>query len=181
MTAGARLERRSLVREISATGGAMTVSGTQALVAGFSMALPIFDQNRGEMRRADAERRVAVYERTLVERQVTADVTASYDAVRALSVAMIGIGGDLLSRAEEGRRIAEGAFREGATSILQVLDAARALAEARQVYFQTLVARRQSLIELNAAIGVDDASALLGVPSMSSAKQDRLPADRRNK
>jgi outer membrane protein TolC len=59
----------------------------------------------------------------------------------------------MLQRAEESRRIAEGAYREGATSLTQVLDAARALVDARDVYYRAVFARNQSLIELNAAIG----------------------------
>ena len=39
---------------------------------------------------------------------------------------------------------------------MQVLDAARALAEARQVYYRALFARQQNALELNAAIGADN-------------------------
>jgi cobalt-zinc-cadmium efflux system outer membrane protein len=154
--AGASLERRAIVRQMGITGGSMTVAGVPAAVAGVSLSLPLFDQNRGEIHRADAERRVAAHERTVVEREVIADVTGAYEAVRTLSAERAKFGDDLLRRAEEGRRIAEGAYREGATSLVQVLDAARALADARQLYYRALYVLQQSVIELNAAVGLDD-------------------------
>jgi outer membrane protein TolC len=75
--------------------------------------------------------------------------------------------GSLLRRAEDARRIAEAAYREGATSLVQVLDAARAFAEARQVYYRALFARQQSIVELNAAIGASDVAGLLAAPASS--------------
>ena len=58
-----------------------------------------------------------------------------------------------MPRAAEGRRIAEGAYREGATQLVQVLDAARAYADARMLYYRAVFAWRQSVVELNAAVG----------------------------
>ncbi len=171
--AGARLERLSIVRELSVVAGTMHVSGAPAIVAGFNMSLPVFDQNRGEIQRASAERAMATYERQALERQVTAEVKGSYEAVRTISAQVVRIGTDVLRRAEEGRRIAEGAYREGATPLLQVLDAARALAETRRASFRTIFARRQSLIELNAAIGVDDLSLLTTMPGSDTSRDEQ--------
>jgi outer membrane protein TolC len=61
--------------------------------------------------------------------------------------------GGLLRRAEEARRIAEAAYREGAAPLTQVIEASRALADARQVYFRALFTRAQALIELDPTIG----------------------------
>jgi outer membrane protein TolC len=97
-----------------------------------------------------------VFEREQLQRQVAADLNASYAAVQTLTEQLALMRDSLLRRAEEARRIAEAAYREGAASLVQVLDAARALAEARQVYHRALFARQQSLLELNAAIGTDD-------------------------
>ena len=136
--------------------GAKATQGTRTLMTGLSLPIPLFDQNRGEMQRADAQRRIAVFEREQLRRQVTADVSGSYAAVQALTEQLSLMRDSLLRRAEESRRIAEAAYREGATSLVQVLDAARALAEARQVYHRALFARQQNLLELSAAIGADE-------------------------
>ena len=160
--ASVSMERSSIFREIGGTAGIMTMSDGRSLVAGVSMPFPLFDQNRGEIQRASAERRAATYDRALVDRHVVADVTSSYAAVQAMTTQLSRIGGRLLTRAEEGRRIAEGAYREGAVPLVQVLDAARAFADARMLYYRALFALRQNMVELNAAIGSTD---VLGLPT----------------
>ena len=160
MRAGVRVERTAVVRELGVMAGVMTMSGERSLMAGISMPLPLFDQNRGEIRRASAEQRAAVLERSLVGRQLVADVVTAHAAVRELSMVVARLGTGFVRRAEEGRRIAEGAYREGATPLVQVLDAARAFAEARMVYARASFALRESLIELNVSLGTEDLSAL---------------------
>lgn len=160
MRAGVGVERSAIVREVGAMAGVMEMSGTRFLMAGVSLPFPLFDQNRGEIQRAAAERRLAGFEHSLVKRQITADVVSAYDAARSLSGQAALIGTALVQRAEEGRRIAEGAYREGATPLVQVLDAARAYADARMLYYRLVFARHQSLIELSAAVGSDDPTML---------------------
>lgn len=150
--AGVAFQRSAVFREVGAMIGVMSMEGKRSLMAGAAMPFPIFDQNRGEIQRASAERRVALLEKSLVERQVSAEVTGAYAAVQTLSAQLARVG-RLVQRAEEGRRIAEGAYREGATSLVQVLDAARAYEETRLLSYRTVFGWRQSIVELNAAIG----------------------------
>ena len=158
--AGVRVERAAIVREVGVMAGVMSTQGERSLMAGVTMPFPLFDQNRGEIQRASAEGRIAALDRAFVERRVTADVTSAYVAVQSLSAQMSRITSSLLRRAEDGRRIAEGAYREGAAPLVQVLDAARALAEARTLFYRAHFAWRQSVIELNAAIGSTDLTTL---------------------
>jgi outer membrane protein, heavy metal efflux system len=164
---GVSVERSRIVREVGVMAGVKTMAGSRSLMTGISLPVPLFDQNRGEIRRADANRRIAAFELEQVEREVAADVSASYAAVQALTEQLDLMQGSLLRRAEEARRIAEAAYREGATSLIQVLDAARAFAEARQVYYRAQFARQQSILELNAAIGASDVAGLLSAPTSS--------------
>jgi cobalt-zinc-cadmium efflux system outer membrane protein len=160
--AGVSLEQRSVLRELGVMGGVKRMLGDASLVAGLSMPLPIFDRNRGEIQRARAEQRIATFDRESTRRQVVAEVRSAYSAVTMLDSQVARIDGSMLQRAEESRRIAEGAYREGATSLTQVLDAARALVDARESYYRAVFARNQGLIELNAAIGSEN---LLTMPS----------------
>jgi outer membrane protein TolC len=64
-------------------------------------------------------------------------------------------GGDLVQRAEESRQIAIAAYREGAGTLLQVLDASRTLADVRLASARLLFAQRETLLQLDAASGVD--------------------------
>lgn len=164
---GVSVERSRIVREVGIMAGVKSMAGTRSLMTGISLPVPLFDQNRGEIQRAGAQRRTAVFELEQVEREVAADVSASYAAVQALTEEVDLMQDGLLRRAEEARRIAEGVYREGATSLVQVLDAARAFAEARQVYYRAQFARRESALRLNAAIGASDVAEMLGTPAAS--------------
>ncbi len=96
---------------------------------------------------------MAAFNKQNIEREVVADLTATWAAVQTLSAQLSRMQGGLLRRAEEARSIAEAAYREGATPLTQVIEASRALADARQVYFRALFARAQSLVELDDTIG----------------------------
>jgi cobalt-zinc-cadmium efflux system outer membrane protein len=155
-SAGVALERTSVFRQFGLIAGVKSTAGTRSMMTGMSFSLPLFDQNRGEIQRAEAERRIAEFDRQSAEREVVADVTATVAAVETLSAQLAHMQDGLIRRAEEARRVAEGAYREGATPLTQVLEAARALAEARQLYYRALFAREQAVIELNSSLGAFD-------------------------
>jgi cobalt-zinc-cadmium efflux system outer membrane protein len=157
--AGIGTERRLLFREAAATLGVKQMMGTSSMIAGLSLPFPLFDQNRGEVARATAERDVARYELAAQERLAYADVTGTSAAARLLTdrmetLARVGPDG-LLARADEMRRIALGAYREGAIPLIQVLDAARAWGDARLTFYRTLYAQHQIVLALVVASGGD--------------------------
>ncbi|MEO6445628.1 MAG: TolC family protein [Gemmatimonadaceae bacterium] len=154
------LQRTLTVQQLGATLGTKRRAGLTSLTAGLTLPLPLFNQNRGEVQRATGQRMAAEQELLWTERQVAAEVAAAADAVLLLAAQLDELRGSFLSRAEESQRIALAAYQDGAVSLLQVLDASRALADARIMYYRTLFAQRQSVLELNAAIG----TALLGPP-----------------
>ena len=155
-------ERSMFVRQLGATIGTMQTGHTTSMIAGVS--LPLFDQNRGEIQRARAERDVASFELAARERAATADIrganaAASILAERASYLARHDSTG-FLARAEQSRRIALGAYREGAVPLFQVIDAARLWADARMTYYRTIVAQHQSVLSLLVAEGLDLFTAL---------------------
>jgi outer membrane protein TolC len=131
--------------------------------------IPLFDRNRGEVARATAEREAAEFELAAQQRAVQAEVSGAFQAARLLTerATALAAGDSLpsgagratavayLARADEARRIALGTYREGAVSLLQVLDAARARGDARLAFFRTLFAQHQSVFALLAAEGID--------------------------
>ncbi|MBC7790417.1 MAG: TolC family protein [Anaerolineae bacterium] len=151
-------ERRMFLRELGAMVGTKNSGGSSSLVTGFTLPFPILDQNRGNTTAARAERDVAQFELEQEKRNADAEVFGAERAARILSqrVAAFGSGRvGYLARAEDARRIALGAYREGGTSLLQVIDAARAWREARSSYFETLFAQHLAVIRLLVAEGVD--------------------------
>lgn len=159
--AGISAQRSMILRELGATFGAKRTVGTTSMVAGLSIPLPIFDQNRGEIARAAAERDVASFELEARERNAEAELTGAYEAARLLTDRSVLLAHptdgrpSFLDRADEGRRIALGAYREGAVPLLQVIDAARAWGEARMAYYEMLRAQHESVALLLYARGDD--------------------------
>ena len=163
------LEQASIVRDASGMIGSKSTGGAHSLIAGVTIPIPLFDQNRGEIRRADAESRAVAQELTWMESQAIADVSAAWEAARILSAQIVRLQQGFLRRADDARRITLAAYREGAVPLVQVLDASRALAEVRDLYYRTLFAQQLSVLELNAAIG---ATQLTTMPALSGTPAD---------
>jgi cobalt-zinc-cadmium efflux system outer membrane protein len=156
--AGTRSEQTMLLRELGAMVGTKNSGGSSSLIAGFTLPFPLLDRNRGNIAAARAERDAAHFELEQEKRNADAELSGAERAARILSerVAAFGSGRvSYLARAEDARRIALGAYREGGTSLLQVIDAARAWREARSSYFETLFAQHRAVIQLWVAHGVD--------------------------
>ena len=157
--AGIAIEHRMLFRQLGATIGTKQTAGTTSMIAGLSLPIPIFDANRGEVERARAEQEIATFDLANQQHVATAEVTGAREAAHLLSdrASLLARGGteSFLSRAGEGRRIALGAYREGAVPLLQVIDAARAWGEARMTFYRTLYAQHQSVLSLIVATGGD--------------------------
>ncbi len=166
--AGVTMERRSVVRQADATIGTKSMGGAMAFVVGASFPFPLFDQNRGEMARASGERDAARQDLIGIERRIRADIVAAQTAADALTSSAAALtssagGGDsgFLQKADEARRIALAAYREGAVPLVHVLDAARAWGEAHLAFAQLIAAQRDSVFELLASLGIDLTTTLL--------------------
>jgi cobalt-zinc-cadmium efflux system outer membrane protein len=158
-------ERRMLFRELGATIGTKQMMGTTSMIAGFSLPIPLFNQNRGEVSRATAERDAARRDLTASTGLVESEYVGAAEAVRILTeqAARLASGpdGDFLVRAQRSERIALGAYREGAVSLLQVLDASRARSEARMAYYDLLFAQHEAVVDLLFASGQDIRASLI--------------------
>ena len=158
-TAGVSNEQRMLIRQLGATIGMKQTAGSTSMIAGISLPIPLFDANRGEVQRASAERDAAAFELANQERVTSSEVLGAYEAARVLTLRanLLARGGaeSFLSRADEARRIALGAYREGAVPLFQVIDAARTWGDVRLTYYRTLYAQHQSVLALLAAQGSD--------------------------
>jgi outer membrane protein, heavy metal efflux system len=169
--AGVTGERTMVVRQLGATIGTKATMGSTSMVAGFTLPIPLFDQNRGEVHRASAERDATALELRATERSARAEIVGAYEAARVLTARATTLaaraGGGYLARADESRRIALGAYREGAVPLVQVLDAARAWGDARTAYYATLFAQHEAILELLVALGRDPS------PSSAARADDR--------
>ena len=149
------VEHALAVRQLGASFGLKRVAGDTVVVAGLSMTIPLFDRNRGEIERATGERLAATAEVRWLERSVSSEVDAAYQSAVRLAAKVATLEPAFVRRAEESRQIALGAYREGAASLLQVLDASRALADARLIVARMLAAAGESRFALGIAAGYD--------------------------
>lgn len=151
-------ERRMFIRELGATVGTKQTMGTTTMIAGLSLPVPLFDRNRGEVSRAQAERDAGRYEFAAAKRMIEAEHAGAVEAIRILTAQANrftqGDGG-ILARAEQAERIALGAYREGAVSLLQVLDASRARSESRMAWYDLLFAQHEAVVDFLFATGQD--------------------------
>ena len=164
------VERSLVVRQLGATIGVKRTAGTNAMLAGMSVTVPLFDRNNGEIQRATAERLAAEQDVSWLERTIAGEIEAAYEAAARLAARLAAVQGASLTRAEESRRIAAAAYQEGAVTLLDLLDAARAATDARLTVARLAVAARESLFELGVAAGYDAmAAARLGGGSLPPA------------
>src|SRR5438552_1585292 len=82
---GVTTERASLIRQLGITLGTKRSAGTTSLMGGISMPFPLFDQNRGAIARAAAERDAAGFELAAQERIGRAEIVGSAEAARLLT------------------------------------------------------------------------------------------------
>lgn len=146
-------QRRLIVRDVGATVGFKQSAGANSLIAGISLAVPLFDRNTGEVQRSTGERLAAEREMEALARVIDSEVESAYQAAQRLSAALGGSPSAFVERAVELRRLTLAAYQEGGATLLQVLDATRTLSDARFTYFRTAFAARETLIELSIASG----------------------------
>lgn len=179
--AAASVQTRLRLREFSGLFGVKQMGSLNSMVAGFTVPLPLLDQNRGGIARARAESEAASHELVLQQRLAGADLQGADAAARALTERVrtlavpdsSGRGPSYLVRAELARSIALGAYREGAVPLMQLLDAARAWGESRIAFFRALYAQHESVLMLLAARGDDIAIAF--PPLLPSAPTGATP------
>ncbi len=170
--ADANYQRALTIRHVGATFGSKRTGGVTSMIAGVTVPFPLFDQNRGAVQQSTALQRAATADLAWALRRATAEVQSAYASAHTLSAHVTRMRSTMLVRAEESRRIALAAYQEGAIGLLQVLDASRTLADARQTWYQLLFASRESELALRAAIG----DPTLGAPPANADDSSRADA-----
>jgi cobalt-zinc-cadmium efflux system outer membrane protein len=138
-------EQASRVPNLSVQGSYHREAGDEALTAGLSVPLPLWYRRQGEIEtalgaqhRADAEKRQAQQELEQAITQHTQEVRTAQDQLQVFETG-------LLKQAEQTLTVARTSFRQGAASLLDVLDAQR-------VYRQTLLEYAQVRADLSIAV-----------------------------
>ena len=106
--------------------------GDGALVAGVSIPLGVFDRNQGSVARARAEQRRAEFELDAARRTLAREYAALERAIASDAAAVQSTEEEVIPQAERALALAQDGYNRGAFSYLDVLEAQRALSDARQ-------------------------------------------------
>ena len=147
------LERGRAAPDISPFAGYKRVGSDNTLLFGVNVPLKLRDRNQGEAARAEVDVRAAETKLQLTRNHAMAELESAYAAVQSARELVETFQGELLQQADESRAITIGAYEEGGTELLPVLEAQRTRSEVRQQYFKTLFDYQASLIALELAAG----------------------------
>lgn len=154
------VERARVIPSVTLGAGAryLAEGDDGALVAGFSVPLPIFDRNQGSI--LAAERRIAQAEvqRDRAAIAVTQTLAAAYEDLGAAYAQAAILRDTVLPKAEAAFTGARDAYQRGLLRFLDVLDAQRTLSEVKDQYIQTLAAYHAAVADVERLSGSSLAS-----------------------
>jgi outer membrane protein, heavy metal efflux system len=140
-----RFERESRVPTISVQGQYHRAAGDESVTAGLSVQLPLWYRRQGEIETALGTKHRAEAERLRAQNELEQAITQHAQEVRTAQDQLHVFETGLLKQAEQTLAVARTSFRQGAASLLDVLDAQR-------VYRQTLLEYAQVRADLSLAL-----------------------------
>jgi outer membrane protein, heavy metal efflux system len=124
---------------------------TASIFANFE--LPIFNRNQGEIARTGYALTQAQESQLSASDTVLSDVGNAYEAIRSNDEIVQLYTSGYLKQAQESRDISEYAYKRGAASLLDFLDAERTYRAAQLAYRQALASYMTALEQLREAVG----------------------------
>jgi outer membrane protein, heavy metal efflux system len=121
---------------------------------GLSLPLPIFYQQQGEVRRAEADRRTQALALAKTEASVVSDVEQAWSAYTSSRALLERMEGGLLERARTARDLVTIQYQKGAAGLLDLLDAQRTFIAIRVEYLQQLAGYWNAVFRLEQAAGM---------------------------
>jgi cobalt-zinc-cadmium efflux system outer membrane protein len=115
--------------------------------------MPIFDRNQGEIARASFAVTQAKEQEKFASGQVMTDVRDAFETLRSNDQIVGLYRSGYLNEAQESRDISEYAYKHGAASLLDFLDAERSYRTTQLGYRQALASYLLTLEQLREAVG----------------------------
>lgn len=129
------------------------VSGVSSTSLFFNIPIPLFNRNQGEIARTRSTVDQAQFTARGTEDTVLTDVMNAYEATATNQEVVKLYTSGYLKQAEDSRNISEYAYRGGAATLLDFLDAQRSYRATQLAYRQALAAYMLSLEQLRQAVG----------------------------
>lgn len=143
-------------RDLGASFNYSHVSATSSGSVFFNIQLPIFDRNQGEIARTRYA--ITQSEELAIEasQQVMTDVVDAFEALRTNDQIVQLYRGGYVDQAQKSRDISEYAYKRGAASLLDFLDAERTYRANQLAYRQALASYMTALEQMRQAVGTRD-------------------------
>ncbi|HEV2349436.1 MAG TPA: TolC family protein [Terriglobia bacterium] len=148
-----QLARANGKRDFTTTLDYTHVSAINSASFIFNMEIPIFDRNQGEIARTHSAITQSQESKTVAEETVMTDVTTAYEAVQTGDQIVELYQSGYLKQAQESRDISEYAYKRGAASLLDFLDAERSYRATQLAYRQALAQDMLAVEQLREAVG----------------------------
>jgi cobalt-zinc-cadmium efflux system outer membrane protein len=140
-------------QDVTLSGNYSHVNGISAVTFSVSVPLPIFDRNQGTIAQTHVAIAQAREQQKLTNGQVLTDVRDAYEGLRSNDRVVKIFSEGAREIALKSRNISEYAFRRGAISMLDFLNAERQYRATELAYRQALAAYVTSLEQLRQAVG----------------------------
>ncbi len=122
---------------------------------GLSAPLPVFYQQQGEVRKAEANYNTQSLMQAQTTAQVVSDVEAAYAAFAGSKILVERMEGTELEQAKLARDITEKQLHGGTATLMDFLDAQRTYISTNIEYLQNLASYWTAVYQLEQAVGAD--------------------------
>jgi len=140
-------------QDVSGTADYTHVGGVSSASLFFSIPLAVFNRNQGEIARTGFALTQAQETQQVASETVMGDVSNAYEGVKSNDEVVQMYVSGYLQQAQDSRDISEYAYRRGAASLLDFLDAERSYRATQLAYRQALASYMTALEQLKAAVG----------------------------
>ena len=139
--------------DVTGTYNFSHVAGENTASIFASFPLPIFDRNQGEIARTSYALTQSQQQQQSASDAVMSDVHSAYEAVDSNDEVVQLYTSGYLKQAQDSRDISEYAYKRGAASLLDFLDAERSYRATQLAYRQALASYMTSVEQLKEAVG----------------------------
>ncbi len=139
--------------DVNGTGDFSHVGGQSTASLFVNFELPLFNRNQGEIARTGYALTQAQEQQQAASDTVLSDVANAYEAVRSNDEVVQLYTSGYLKQAQDSRDISQYAYKRGAASLLDFLDAERSYRSVQLAYRQALSSYMTALEQLKEAVG----------------------------
>ncbi len=148
-----QLARANGKRDVTTTLDYTHVTALNTMSFLFNIEIPVFDRNQGEIARTHYAIAQSEETRTSIEETVLTDIANAYETLKTSDQVVQLYESGYLKQAQDSRDISEYAYKRGAASLLDFLDAERSYRATQLAYRQALANYMLALEQVREAVG----------------------------